>query len=155
MGLAFFDDSITSEMKIAMVDGLQLDCDEYDDEDEIVAQNSHRVIAKTDEIMRSYLTKKFSDFVTKNTLNFFERFSIPVDFLRQPPQTWSASDSYKKGLVIINQIKVTNDTAERSVQSMAGFIGIITKDDKRYRELVTVVDDYNKSCPSYAKKDLV
>ncbi len=98
-----------------MVDRLQLDCDEYDDEDEIVAQNSHRVIAKTDEIMRSCLTKKwFRDFVTKNTLIFFNDFPYQSIFL---------------------------GTAERAMQLMAGFVGIITKDEKRYRVVVTVVDD--------------
>ncbi len=57
--------------------------------------------------------KKISDFVTRNSMNFFERFQIPTDFLLQPVETWVSLHSYKEGLEIVNQIKVINDTAER------------------------------------------
>lgn len=156
LGLAFFDSTIPSEIKQAMVERLHLGDDgEDDEEDEFVHQDAHKVLATVEEIKRSYLTKNFSDFVTKNSLNFFFRFRIPTDFLWKPVKKWESLDSYQEGLIIIKQLKVTNDTAERTVYLMSQFVGILTKNDKDYQELVTVVDEYNHEYPTSLKKDLM
>ncbi len=155
LGLAFFDASIPLEIKQEMVARLHLEDDENDEEDVVVHQNAHKVLAKVDEITRSYLTKKFSDFVTRNSMNFFERFKIPTDFLFQPVEQWVSLQSYKEGVGIVNQLKVTNDTAERTVQLMSGFVKLLSKNDTEWQEIVIVVDDYNKTYPNALKKDLM
>lgn len=149
VGLSFFDNSIPSEIMQSMVERLQLERNddddsesEGDDEEEVVPQNPHRVTAKVEEIQRS-------------TLNFFQRFQFPTDFLRHPINKWEKLQSYQTDSKIVSEIKVTNDTAERSVQLMSKFIGIITKKDEEFQELVTVCDEYNKSNPTYLKRDLV
>lgn len=164
MGLSFFDNSIDSKIKETMVQRLNLDLDDdeweidgdYDDVDVVdVVQNGHRVIAKPEEIIRSYLTKKFSDFVTRNTINFFDRFKIPTGFLQEPTAQWSTNDSYKQGLVIVNQIRVVNDTAERLVKLMSDFIGYLTKDDREFQAIVTLMEDYSRAHRSLLKRDLM
>lgn len=94
IGLVFFDSSILIEVEEKMVE--KLDWDGQDEDDEVVAQNGYRVIAKPEEILGTYKTKKLSYFVTRNTLNFFERFSIPADFLSHPIEEWNSLDSYQK-----------------------------------------------------------
>lgn len=80
---------------------------EIEDEDDLEHElrNGHRVMAKPALIASTYLTKKFSDFITPNTLNFFERFRIPTDFLREPVKIWEFSNSFKKGLDIARSLK--------------------------------------------------
>lgn len=148
VGLAFFDESIPIEIRNEMV--ARLDDENEDD----IIQNGHRVVAKPDTIQRSYLTQKFSDFFNASTLQFFERFHISTDFLKEPVETWNTSESYRSGFEIVKQIKVTNDTAERTVQLMTNFVGILTKDDNNYQELLAVVEEYHKIFPTYRKKDL-
>lgn len=157
MGLAFFDSSIPIEIKQEMVDRLRLDGDDDDDDDDddIVHQNGHKVLASLPEIKKTFLKKKFSDFVTRNTINFFAKFKIPTEFLHEPIDWWESSDSYQKATALISQIKVTNDTAERKVQLMSKFIGILTKNDKELQAMVTVVDEYNKENPTSLKRDSV
>lgn len=107
-----------------------------------------------DAITKSYLTKKFCDFVTPSTINFFERFHIPKDVLYQPTDRWTSLEPCKKGLRVVNQLKVANDTAERSVQLMVRFIGALTKNDTEYQELVMVVDEYiTKRIPNIQGKN--
>lgn len=125
--MAFFDSNIDVEVKEEMVNRLMLDKEvDEDDELECEASNGHRVLVKPEIIESTYLTKKFGDFVP-HTLNFFERFSMPTKFLYEPMKNWPFSESFKKGIEIVKQLKVTNNTAERSVQLMASFIGAIKK----------------------------
>lgn len=155
VGLAFFDDSIPTIIKDEMRERLRLGDEDWE-EDETVAQNGHRVVDHPEVITKTYLTKKFSHFVNPNTMNFFTRFDIPTEFLFEPSsENWSSHPSYKVGYKIVEELKVTNDTAERSVQRMAEYVGIITKEDSEYQELVVLVDEYHKNYPTYLKRDLV
>lgn len=77
-GLSFFDETISIETKRKMVASLQCDA-LYGDID--------RVVAPIDVIRNSFPSKTISDFVSKNTMKFFERFGIDTEFLRHDPCT--------------------------------------------------------------------
>ena len=55
---------------------------------------------------------KISDFVTKNTLYFFQCLHLDASFLDKKATDWSSEDSYQNAKVLVKQIHVVNDTAE-------------------------------------------
>ena len=68
IGFSFFDESISVEDKINMVEAL--------------AKDPAKRIILSDQDLR---TKVFSDFVTKNTKQFFDTLGISTDFLKEDP----------------------------------------------------------------------
>ena len=66
------------------------------------------------------LTKGIENFILQITRGFFDRFSIPMDFLQKDPLEWKDDNSFQIGLQIIKKLKVVNDTAERGVSETHG-----------------------------------
>ena len=62
-----------------------------------------------------FLTKGIENFISQKTRGFFDRFSIPMDFLQEDPLEWEDGNSFQIRLEIIKKLKVVNDTAERVV----------------------------------------
>ena len=68
--------------------------------------------------VENFLTKGIENFILQKTRGFFDRFSIPMDFLQKDPIEWEDDNSFQIGLEIIKKLKVVNDTAERGVKLM-------------------------------------
>lgn len=89
------------------------------DDDEYYKKCENKVVMKVDEIIKTIQKKDISDFVTKNTFQFFRRFQINTEFLKIDPVFWNMSNidcvSYREGRDIVRKLKVVNDTAERAV----------------------------------------
>ena len=72
-------------------------------------------------------------------MSFFEKFSIPTDFLRVGAASWENQDSYREGVTIVKSIQVVNDVAERAVALSQDFQNILTKSDSQR-------DKYQHAC---------
>lgn len=143
LGLSFFDNSISINTKKEMVKALKIN-----------GLNKKRVIAKPELIQKIYKSQELCDFVTINTLKFFERFEISTDFLSSDPMTWTDRVDYNDGLQVCRGIQVVNDTAERAVQMFTNYNRTGTKNENNMQFLLQAVNDYNKKYPSYNKSKL-
>ena len=83
--LAFFDSSIPVELKIKMVESLKK-------ENKFVGNDKRFIIQECD--IKNYYNFEINDFINKDSLKFFERFKLNINFLDKPPNTWSKNESY-------------------------------------------------------------
>lgn len=95
-----------------------------------------------------------SDFVSKNTKNFFIRLTLPTDFLDSDPSQWEGSEEFKENSLVCHNLFVVNDTAERGVKFMKDFNRILTNDEEEKQFLLQVVESYRNRYPSYKKSCL-
>ena len=56
-----------------------------------------------------------SAFVTKQSMNFFNRFSIFSQFLAENPQKWLLNHWFGAGINLLKNLRAVNDNAERAV----------------------------------------
>lgn len=146
VALCLFDKNVSCEEKSRLVN-------EMTKENNIDTDDPKRINVTLNEIPH-FLTKQLTDFVTPNTINFFQRFNIKTNFLSKDPQHWHSDAEYQNGLKSINTLKVVNDSAERGVKLIEEFNAILTKDEEQKQFLLQVVSDYRKQFPSHKKKDL-
>lgn len=146
VGFAFFDENVTIEVKRKMVERLK---------SQKPSKGCKRIIVKTvTEAREKFPSKDLSEFVTANTLKFFDRFGINSAFLEFDPSSWSTKDEYKDAIHICRNIRVVNDAAERGVQLMTEFNSILTNNEEQKQFLLHVVAAHRKRYPSAVKKVL-
>ena len=118
--LALWDDSLTiiERKKIA---------------DEFVAQESKVVgrigagFGKPDLQTINTDATSLHELVTPASLRFFEILGFENDFLNLPPEDWTENQGYREAEVVLRHMKVTNESAERSVKLCADFLGLSKK----------------------------
>lgn len=148
IGLAFFDRNVSAEEKRKMVNNLHNKAPNS-------ADHRIRVADSTDVLRQTYGTKSLSDFVTIKTAELFDRFSIPMNFLKFEPSTWLKNSEYIDAYKICSGFHVTNDTAERGVKLMTDFNSILAKREDEKQFILQVVEEYRRKYPSANKSTLV
>lgn len=143
LGFAFFDSSVSVDMKKKMVKRLK-----------IRAIDKKRVIVTPEQMQKGYGSKQLHDFVTANTLNFFKRIDVSTDFLSVDPAKWEDRDDYNDGLNICRSIQVVNDIAERAVQMFSTYNRLGTKDEEDMQYMMHCINDYNAKYPSVVRSKL-
>lgn len=144
IGLSFFDENVSNEEKTKMITALN-------------TQRNHckRFKITPSEIKNSFSSIELNNFVSSETMKFFDRFEICTDFLQTDPSTWSLNENYIIGRDKCRNIKVVNDCAERCVQLFTNYNQILTKDESQKQYLLQVVKDYITQFPSSYKKNLL
>lgn len=122
LGFAFFDETIYLETKRKMVRSLY---------SEGITKNCKRIVASPSRILSSYGSKTLDEFVTKNTTNFFHRFSISTDFLFCDPSQQPTREDYKFGSQLAYNLHVVNDAAEQGVRFIKEYNRSLTVDEDR------------------------
>lgn len=141
VGFSFFDETITSETKTRMIKRLRVESE----------NESKRLITDIQDLQ----SKSIEDFVTKNTLHFFERFSIATDFFQKEPSQWQNEPSYIQGVNIVSKMRVVNDTAERNVKLMEEYNNSLSKNEEEKQFILQIVTDYRKNYKGINKSDLM
>ena len=77
---------------------------------------------------------------------FFKILKLDSSFLPQPINTWKKNPVFIDAKIIIDQIKVVNDAAERGVKLAQDFQGAAGK-EKRYQNVLQVVENTRKLIP--------
>lgn len=133
VGLSFFDEEIETDEKVEMVRALR----------KTGSKDVHprRSLPKRKRIDRLEIT----DFISKNTLRFFEIFDLPIGFLDKSPDTWCNNGEYLAAKSVVSGIKVVNDVAERNIAMMTDFKDTITKSEPRLQDLFLAVSDHRKN----------
>lgn len=148
VGLAFFDSSISIDVKQRMVASLKGSLN--DDAD--ICLNRHILQPK---YVASLKNKTVDYFVSKKTVSFFKRFNMSTEFMDYDPSTWHQRDSYIHGLQVVQKMQVVNDVAERNVKLMEEFNKVLTNDEEQKQFLILTVDRYRKKYASHTKKSLI
>lgn len=139
-GLSFFDNAVDVGEKRKMVENLK---EEQNNENKRIVTN-----------MNELNQKNISDFVNKKTLSFFERFNIETKFLKLDPSKWHNESEFQKGMNIVQNLHVVNDTAERFVKLMEEYNAALTKNEEEKQYILQTVTDYRKKYSSINKSDL-
>lgn len=143
--LAFFDDNVSEDTKMRMVQALQ--CRETD----IPLSAESKKFTMLPENVIHHKNRELEQFIQPSSKNFFKRFNINTQFLDKDPSTWKNDDSYNAGLEIVKHLKVVNDSAERGVKLMEDFNNLFTKNENQKQFVLQVVSDYRRNY-SDAKK---
>ena len=130
---AIFDDSIIEDTKVKMAQtilaSIELENETEDSED---ANNLKKLPLRKEEISEflkssdeEILVKSLSD----NSKNLFRRFKIENKFLHLHPSEWMNSNECVQGKLVIGNLKVVNDSAERGIKLIEDFNEKVIKDE--------------------------
>lgn len=142
VALAFFDDHVSQETKVKMVEALKTE-----DNDEPLK----RVRVDPDVVLK----KNLSDFVSSKSLRFFELLNIPTDFLQKDVKEWEEDDSYMSGKAVVRSLRVVNDVAERGVALMEEYNKLHTRDEEQKQYLLLLVKQFRNKYPNSKKSTLM
>lgn len=118
-----------------------------------LSTNAQRLII-TAKNVNELLDKEIDDFICVNTKKLFKRFAINTIFLNEDPLKWANNEDYNKALLVLKNIPVINDVAERGVKLIEDYNNKITKDESQKQYLLQVVSDYCKKYPDHRKETL-
>ncbi|ESO04095.1 hypothetical protein HELRODRAFT_173173 [Helobdella robusta] len=145
VGAAFFDDQISHEEKVLMVDTLSVESKTTNDFTKRVQMNINDI---SDEM-------SVKDFVSSNTMQFFAILGLPQSFLNKRPSKWREDEQYKKAFEVVSSIKPVNDFAERGVALMQDFNRAIVSSEEQKQYLLQVVEYHRIQYPNSKKETLV
>ena len=94
--------------------------------------------------------KHLHELVTPASWRFFDILGISEDFLHLPNQDWLQNDVYKEAARSFKHMKVTNDSAERSVKLCADFLGL-AKNEEIFQNYLQVVEEERRRTPNVRK----
>lgn len=140
VGLAFFDNEVSTENKSAMVTAL----------DKQTTDHPLRIAFNA-----SLPQKQLTEFVSQHTRQLFTALDIPQHFLMKSPDTWDSDNDYIVGQQKVKSLKVVNDAAERGVALIQTFNGILTSQEKQKQFLLQVVEKHRHNFPNANKSTLV
>ena len=83
-----------------------------------------------------------------------DKLNISTAFLDLDPENWPSSEDYLKGLEVVQNIKVTNDHAERGVALVQEFNRHITHDEDQLQFLLQVVSEHRRQFPIQQKVNI-
>lgn len=106
--------------------------------------------------MNSIRSKDLGDFVTVNTLNFFEILELNSKFLTEvDPEQWEENEDFRKAKQCAQSLRVVNDIAERGVKLIQDFNSSITKNEEQKQYLLHVVSEHRARFPEPRKSALL
>lgn len=149
IGLAFFDDSISPQIKREMVVAIsQVEGTDGEDPPKRLSKTDIKVLGLSADMT-------VANFVSKATYRFFRRLGIQYSFINVDPELWSERDDYKQGRDIVHQLKVVNDLAERGVALIEEYNSILTKNEEQKQYLLQIVQDHRQRFPDCKKRSLM
>ncbi|XP_066601758.1 uncharacterized protein [Prorops nasuta] len=141
--LAFFDNTVSREVKLKMTEAFK--------NRESLSENKIR--AKVD--LQHAVNYDLSNFITKGSVFIFEQLNLSYDFLNKNPDQWEKEESYNNALIILKDLKVVNDIAERAVALMEEYNQCLTKDPQQHEYILQVVTKHWENYPECNKQTLI
>ncbi|KAK3910427.1 Carbamoyl-phosphate synthase large chain [Frankliniella fusca] len=135
--LALFDDKLSVEEKKSIASALQTGG----------KKGSAACLPRAKvELKDSVMNLKLRDFVTADSVKFFEITKISSSFLAKDPTLWDEDSDYLRSLQVVNHFKVVNDSAERGVALVTSFLkgNQLTTDEQQRQLLLLVVAEDRK-----------
>lgn len=141
--LAFFDPSISCEVKSKMVQALSTHKNEL--------RRTTR-IQLTGEEWQTVQDFYISYFIHHKSLDLFKNSNLPYDFLLESPDTWESNRSFMECRQVFKHLSVVNDVAERGVALAEEYNCLFTKTEEEYQCLVQIVAKHRKMYPNCSMK---
>jgi len=142
VALAFFDSNTDNATKRKMVDALQ-------------HPEPNRPQKRIQVQLNSIDSKQLEDFVSVNTMNFFEILELSTTFLTEvEPDQWEQDEDFQNAKQCAESLRVVNDVAERGVKLIQDFNSSFTKNEEQKQYLLQVVSEHRTKFPE-AKKSLL
>lgn len=114
-----------------------------------------RITMRAIQVDEGFIDKDLSNFVTCETVKFFERFGLSTEFISSEPETWAEREDYQQAQDIIRKLHVVNDAAERGVKLMEDYNKVLCRSEKEKQFVLQVVSANRKAYPSYNKNKLI
>ncbi|GBP60380.1 hypothetical protein EVAR_91416_1 [Eumeta japonica] len=105
--------------------------------------------------VKHILEKNIEDFVSSNSMRFFQILGISSEFLDKNVETWQDDEGYQRGKQIVQSMRVVNDIAERGVALMEEYNKLITTNEEQKQYLLLVVKEFRKKYPDAKKSTLL
>lgn len=99
--------------------------------------------------------KNIPDFVSCNTLTFFDAFNISTEFTKLDPTKWDKDASYIEARNFLKSVQVVNDCAERKIKLIQNYNLSLTKNEKVKLGLLLGVEKHRKIFPNCNKFTLL
>ena len=148
--IAFFDKDIQVDIKRKMIMALTAPTNfDEDFEDAPPKKLNYNSLMMIESLRKASM----DNFITRQSLLFFDRFGLDKEFLRKDCESWMNDESYIASRNIVKSLKVVNDSTERAIQLTQEYINLSKKEDQR-QYLFQVISEYrkdNKDC----KKSIV
>lgn len=142
VALAFFDEGISMETKQKMVSALNKEGLNF---------SPKRLTLDANHIRE----KNIDDFVSSNTLRFFNILGISSAFLKKEVYLWEEDEDYKAARKIVHSMRVVNDIAERGVALIEEYNKLITINEEQKQYLLLVVKQHRQKYPNTKKSTLL
>lgn len=141
--LSLFDDTVSYDVKKSIVEAVKTR--------EGTDVKARRFVIDQKNL-HSIMQKNMSDFVSKKSLNLFEIFELPYDFLDTDINSWPTDESYKENKEYFTQLRVVNDVAERGVALVTEYNQCLTKNEEQFQYLLQSVKEHRKKYPTCNKQ---
>ena len=97
--------------------------------------------------------RELHDFVTEQSLAFFENLDLPRNFLEVDPSRWNSDQDYLAAREAVLHWKVVNDLAERGVALVKAYTeAALTKDEQQLQDLLLIVSKHRDQMPVFTKE---
>ncbi|KYM93405.1 hypothetical protein ALC62_15995 [Cyphomyrmex costatus] len=147
--MSFFDDEISIDIKRAMQKSLFINKIHED------INSPKRFYINDTTNMQDLQQREMDFFINNQSLLFFERFGINKQFLQLNCEMWTKDDDYLQGLQIVKELRVVNDTAERTVHLTEQYINVLTKDEQQKQYLIQIVSEFKKNTQEANKETVI
>ena len=97
--------------------------------------------------MPTIVSNDISAFIGDDSWSLFHITSLDDSFLNTPVAQWEANNAYQQGKLIVNNICVVNDSAERGVKLCQDFNGSAHK-EKHFQSILQVVEKSRHTLPN-------
>lgn len=144
---AFFDESISLEVKRKMIEALKKKSNEN-----IPPKKFYISSVKQ---LENLASKEIDFFINNHSMNFFKRFGLNIEFLDQDCEIWKGNRSYQESREKVKMIRVVNDCSERAVKVTEEFINILTNDLDQKKYLIQVVEEMRRKFKKVTKTVLI
>ena len=85
----------------------------------------------------------------------FTLLGLSHEWLKTPPSEWDNNSDFKEMKDFAQNVKLTNDVAERGVKLVSDYSDILTTDSEERKRLVLAVQSHRREYSKMRKKDLV
>lgn len=147
--LTLYDDNVSHEIKRAIAKKI------LNSKQPTVQTDKTQQYEADEDSIRSAAELELPDFVTDESINFFNRFKLSTNFLRSDPTKWKNDDGYMCAFEAIRHMKVVNDCAERGVKLMSDFAQALTTKQNDQQHLLQTVSKNRKMYPNSKKQTLI
>ena len=142
IAFSLFDNSVTENTKLKMAQKM-LEAPDVDSGEEYEGKNVNSLKKlplpkeKVSQFLQSSDEEILLNLVNNNSLYFLRRFKIG-NFLHLHPSQWVNCNEYQQGKLLVDNLKVVNDSAERGIKLIQDFNHKVTKDEDQKQFLLQV-----------------